>query len=247
MLERTFMHISGIGRKTETLLWRKGIHTWYHFLDHGSEIFSPSRDRYIREQLRDSINNKTNIAFFKDRLCTDEMWRLFQTFRNRCVYLDIETTGGYQGINDITVIGIYDGRDYLTFINGKNLEEFESAICDYDLVITFNGSTFDLPFIKKWYRNITLPPAHIDLRFLLKRLGYKGGLKRIEKDMGISREEDICDMNGYDAVMLWKAYEWGDKEALNVLLRYNKADVVNLERLMEFCYERMKELILGVI
>ena len=76
---------------------------------------------------------------------------------------DIETSGGYQGMDEITVIGLYDGCDVHTFVNGSNLDEFEISISQYDLVITFNGTTFDLPFIRRWFPNISLPPAHIDL------------------------------------------------------------------------------------
>ncbi len=158
--------------------------------------------------------------------------------------MDIETTGGYQGVNDITVVGLYDGKHYRAFVNGKNLEQFESVISEFDLVITFNGSAFDLPFIRKWFRHITLPPAHIDLRFLLRKIGYRGGLKKIEKQLRINREAEIRDMNGYDAVMLWKAHQWGDDKALDLLVQYNKADVINLEPLMTFSYEEMKRMVL---
>jgi uncharacterized protein YprB with RNaseH-like and TPR domain len=85
-----------------------------------------------------------------------------------------------------------------------------------------------------------LPPAHIDLRFLLKRLGYAGGLKKIEKDLGIGRETEINGMDGYEAVRLWQAYQWGDDTALKTLIRYNRADIVNLKPLMEIGYREMK-------
>jgi len=244
LLERTFIHISGIGKKTERIIWQKGIKDWDQFLRRKAAVFSPARDRYIHEQLLQSKRNVSNIRFFEQRLSSDEMWRLFYAFRHRAVYLDIETTGGYQGLHDITVIGLYDGKEYRAFVSGKNLEAFESAISAFDLVITFNGSNFDLPFIRRWFRHICLPPAHIDLRFLLKRLGYGGGLKKIEKQLGMKREAEVSDMNGYDAVQLWKAYEWGDQKALDLLIRYNRADVVNLEYIMNFCYECMKERVL---
>ena len=96
------------------------------------------------------------------------MWRTYDAFKNNAVYLDIETTGYYQDIDEITVIGIYDGKDVQTFVNGINLNDFEIAIARYDLVITFNGATFDLPFIRSSFPGISLPAAHIDLRFLLK-------------------------------------------------------------------------------
>jgi len=245
LLERTFIHIPGIGSKTEKIIWSKGIETWDHFLRYHGTVFSSSRDAYIRHQLSESKKRRHDIRFFRQRLSSEHIWRVFGSFRSKAVYLDIETTGGYQGINDITVIGLYDGNEYYSFVNGKNMEDFQSAISSYDLMITFNGSTFDLPFIRKWFRHIELPPAHIDLRFLLRKIGYKGGLKKIERELGINRESEICEMNGYDAVILWKAYEWGEMEALNRLLKYNRADVVNLEPLMAFCYERMMRITLA--
>jgi uncharacterized protein YprB with RNaseH-like and TPR domain len=173
------------------------------------------------------------------------MWRIFDAFKEKAVYLDIETSGSYQGMDEITVIGLYDGCNVQTFVNGSNLDEFEISISQYDLVITFNGTTFDLPFIRRWFPNISLPPAHIDLRFLLKKLGYSGGLKKIEKDLGLGRAPEIDGIGGYDAVLLWKAYQWGDQEALDRLIQYNTADIVNLKPLMEMGYREMKARLLS--
>ena len=52
-------------------------------------------------------------------------------------------------------------------------------------------------------------------------------------------------MDGYEAVLLWKAYQWGDKSALNRLIKYNTADIVNLKPLMEEGYEEMKTQLLS--
>ena len=110
--------------------------------------------------------------------------------------------------------------------------------------VTFNGTTFDLPIVRRWFPNISLPPAHIDLRFLLKKLGYVGGLKKIEKSLGLMRDPEIDGMKGYDAVLLWKAYQWGDQEALRRLIKYNTADIVNLRPLMELGYRELKSQLL---
>jgi len=240
MLEHTFIHIPGIGPRTEEKIWNRGIHTWQEFLDHAGAVISPGRDRFIGRELEASMAHREDISFFSERLCPGEMWRLFRTFKGRAVYLDIETSGGYQGVDDITVIGIYDGVHVQTFVNGINLDDFEVAIAAYDLVITFNGACFDLPFIRSRFPGISLPPAHIDLRFLLKKLGYAGGLKRIEKDLAITRESGIEGMDGFEAVRLWQAYQWGDDAALETLIRYNRADIVNLKPLMEIGYQEMK-------
>jgi uncharacterized protein YprB with RNaseH-like and TPR domain len=246
MLENTFLHIPGIGEKTERMLWRKGVLTWTDFLNYNGLVFSKAKDRFIREELKSSFKNKKKISFFKVRLSSSETWRLFKTFRNRVVYLDIETSGGYQGIDEITVIGIYDGEKVKTFVNGVNLDEFEGALEPYDLMVTFNGACFDIPFIRRQFRNISLPAAHIDLRFVFQRLGYKGGLKKIEKDLGLERSQDIQGMDGYQAVILWRAHQWGEKGALEKLIRYNTADIVNLKPLMEIAYKKMIKLLLPV-
>ncbi len=244
MLEHTFIHIQGIGQKTERKLWEQGIRTWHHFLNYEGSIFSPGRDQFVREELATTIRHRDDINFFNNRLSSGEMWRIFDSFKAKAVYLDIETSDGYQGVDEITVIGLYDGDSVQTFVNGINLDEFEIAIANYDLVITFNGFTFDLPFIRRWFPNISLPPAHIDLCFFLRKLGYRGGLKKIEKDFALTRDPEIDGLNGYDAVSLWKAYQWGDNTALETLIRYNSADIVNLKPLMETGYNEMKEKLL---
>lgn len=244
MLEHTFIHIPGVGHKTEQMLWCKGIATWQQFLEKKGPVFSPARDLAVREFLLETIKHKEDIQFFRNLLPAGETWRLFEAFRHKSVYLDIETDGGCDGIHEITLIGIYDGKRSRTFVSGKNLQEFEPAIAEYDLMITFNGTGFDLPFIRRFFPAISLPPAHIDLRFLLSRLGYKGGLKHIEQSLGIRREPEVDGLNGYDAVLLWRSYEWGDEASLNRLIQYNTADIVNLEPLMVLAHETMKRKLL---
>jgi len=241
VIENTFIHIQGVGPKTERNIWQKGIADWSGFLSHEGEVVSPAKDRIIRMQLEDSLAHYGDIGYFQDRLPASDRWRMYGDFKERSVFLDIETTGEYSGGDLITVIGLYDGRNVQTFVNGLNLQEFETAVSCYELVITFNGSSFDLPVIRKYFPNISLPPGHIDLKFVFNRLGYRGGLKKIEKELGISRDSAIDGMNGYDAVKLWKAYTWGDKDALDLLIKYNSADIVNLRPLMETGYKLMKE------
>jgi len=246
LLERTFIHIPGIGPKTEQRLWQQDILTWNHYLGTKKALFSPGRDAFVRRNLEASLENKDNIRFFRERLSPGELWRIFGAFKQKAVYLDIETSGLYEGIDEITVIGIYDGAQVKTYIQGINLDAFEIEIGRYDLIITFNGSQFDLPFIRKQFPNISLPTAHIDLRFFLRRLGYSGGLKAIEKMFNLVRGPDIDGMDGFDAVLLWRAYQAGDRSALERLIRYNTADIVNLKPLMEQGYEEIKARMLSL-
>ena len=240
MLEHTFIHIPGIGPKTEQRIWKRGIHRWQDFLRHKKPVFSPGKDRLIHENLEASLAHRDHIGYFNDKLPAGEKWRLFDAFKHRAVYLDIETTGYDQWSSDITVIGLYDGDRVQTFVNGKNLDAFEMAIARYDLGVTFNGACFDLPFIKGCFPGISLPNGHIDLRFVLKKLGYEGGLKKIEKDLGITRSDEIDGVDGFEAVRLWRRYQRGDEKALKTLISYNNADIINLEPLMKLAYDEMK-------
>ena len=242
MLEQTFIHIPGIGPKTEQAIWGQGVLTWKQFLIHERPILSPEKDRLIRQELTSSLEHREDIHFFLDRLSTPDLWRLYPAFRNKTVFLDIETDGGLQGFDEITVIGLYDGRQVQTFINGINLEAFEEAVLAYELVITYNGSGFDLPCLRRSFRHLSLPAGHIDLRHLLKRIGLSGGLKAIEKKVGLVREPQVEGLDGFDAVRLWRAYQWGDRSSLDRLILYNTMDIVHLKPLMELGFQKMKVL-----
>jgi uncharacterized protein len=241
LLDHTFIHIPGIGPKIERKLWARGVRTWTDFLNHGKTIFSRDRDALIRKEIENSMVHQGDLLFFVDRLPQAEHWRIFEPFQEEAVYLDIETSGGYQGLDEITVIGLYDGHNVRTFVNGINLEAFEEAISSCKLVITFNGSCFDLPYIRRWFRHIDLPKAHIDLRFVLRKIGLRGGLKAIEKKVGLFRDSEVEGLNGFDAVLLWKDYQWGDTSALERLILYNTMDIVHLKPLMEIGVREMKK------
>ena len=109
--------------------------------------------------------------------------------------------------------------------------------------MTFNGSSFDIPFIRKRY-DILPDIPHIDLRHLCARLGMTGGLKEIEKDFGFFRNKIIEKFHGGDALTLWRMYKaTGEKYYLDLLVEYNEDDCFNLKKIMNYCYQKMKETI----
>ena len=74
----------------------------------------------------------------------------------------------------------------------------------------------------------------------MKDIGYSGGLKSIERQAGIQRDDDLKEVDGYEAVRLWYKYKRGDSEALRTLLRYNQADIENLKILMDLTFDKLK-------
>jgi uncharacterized protein YprB with RNaseH-like and TPR domain len=242
MLENTFLHLPHIGPRTEIDLWRRGILTWDDLELHLKNWpENTERRRLITKQLHESIDSRGQAAYFYNLLPSSERWRLYRDFQDRCGFLDIETTGISSYDHEITVIGLYDGLQTHHFISGENLEEFENAVEDYDLLITFNGSRFDLPFLTSFFPNLRFRQAHIDLLHVARRLGYRGGLKRIEPLFGIFRDSEIQEMSGYEAVVLWHEHLAGSPDALPTLLKYNEADVVNLKTIMEIAWEQLQQ------
>ena len=155
-------------------------------------------------------------------------------------YLDIETTGLGGPGDVVTTIALYDGRNVRHYVRGENLERFADDARAYDLLVTYNGKSFDVPFLAR-FLGVQLEQAHIDLMHVLRRLGYRGGLKAVERQLGYERP-DMADIDGYFAVVLWHAYQrTGDRRALETLLAYNVQDVLNLEPLMVFAFNRSLE------
>jgi uncharacterized protein YprB with RNaseH-like and TPR domain len=165
-----------------------------------------------------------------------EHWRLFPHFRDSTVYLDIETTGHRQN-NKITTIALFDGVTIHTFVWGENLQDFERVINQYEVIVTYNGKSFDIPVIEK-EMGLRLDHIHLDLRPLLANLGFSGGLKGCEKGLGLDRGE-LAGVDGWCAVLLWREFQrTGNRRALETLLAYNIADAVNLEPLLVEVYNR---------
>jgi len=242
LLKHTFIHIPGVGERTERFLWRNNILCWEDYLKNSHQVRLPEKIRlnlslFIKLSL-DALLRR-NVHFFKKLLPEKEMWRLYPEFKDRTAFLDIETTGLGGGKDYITVIGLFNGEKLQFFIQGKNIEEFTRVIKKYSVIVTYNGKQFDLPFLKSSFDDLDFSQAHIDLKYFLQKLGYFGGLKKVEKTLGIKRCRKVRNLNGYDAVLLWNRYLDGEPEALQLLLEYNREDVVNLKYLMEFTYEKM--------
>jgi uncharacterized protein YprB with RNaseH-like and TPR domain len=153
-------------------------------------------------------------------------------------YLDIETTGLAPPYAEITVIGVYlveGDNDRFVQLVGKDCSVVNllSALEGVETIYTYNGSRFDLPFIRD-YMGVNLIDmfSHHDLMYDCWQCNLYGGFKKVEMQLGINRESK--GMDGYDAVLLWQRYlRYNDKKALKKLLHYNKEDVVNLKTLRD--------------
>ncbi len=209
-------------------------------MKHG--ILSPLVTKSVVAGVSESVEKleMDDARFFCDMLLSTETWRMFSNFRHSVAYLDIETTGQYGCKEEITTIAMYDGSKLYYYIRGHNLKQFAQDIGRYGLIVTYNGKCFDLPVIRRLL-GIRMDQAHIDLRFVLHSLGFRGGLKGCEKQLGIDREE-LDGLDGYFAILLWQDYVNNrNHKALDTLLAYNILDAVNLEPLMVKAYNMKLE------
>lgn len=237
MLTNTFVHIQGVGVKTEQKLWESGFTDWDCISQGALHGLIKKRNGFLHAGIDESIKNldDNNPAYFGSRLQSGQAWRMFPEFRSSIAYVDIETTGLDRGCDEITTIALFDGRSIRTYVQGENLGRFADDIRDYRVLVTYNGKSFDVPFMERYF-NSRLNHAQIDLRYILKSLGFSGGLKSCERQLGMSRG-DLSEVDGFLAVYLWDRYKRkGDLKALESLLAYNVQDTINLERLMVTAY-----------
>ncbi len=247
VLRATFQHLPTVGPRTEAFLWSQGVRDWGMFPE-SPPFRGVGRDRWdrIRAGLAESEEalRRRDAGYFARRLPASEHWRLYREFQDRTAFLDIETTGlsPYQGY--ITVVTVHGGDVTRTFQQGEDLPEVGAFLSRYSLLVTFNGSLFDVPFLEAHFPEIRFPPAHADLRFLLRRIGQRGGLKVIEKRLGMGHRDGVEGIDGLEAVRLWNAHLRGVPGALERLVEYNRADTVNLEPLMRYAVGEMERRLL---
>lgn len=237
MIRHTFCHLPGIGAKTELELWEAGITDW----SQADQAVHRPRMKRLPELIAASEEAlaEGDWPFFKRLLGGRHAWRWYPLLRDRAVFVDIETTGGPADQDAVTVIACYDGREPVCFVRDQDLIEFPSYLRQFDLLVTFNGALFDVPYLQTHYGRLRLPPVHLDLRYPLRAAGYRGGLKKIEVETGLAREDGLQGIDGWYAVLLWRRHLEGDARALPTLLRYAAEDVLGLPALAELVYNRL--------
>ncbi|ESS11027.1 MAG: putative exonuclease [uncultured archaeon A07HR60] len=240
-IENSFIPVSGVGETTERRLWEAGVTRWDEFHDSGNPrgVGATTADRiesFIAEagtRLDDG-----DSAYFDRQFPDGERWRLYENFADATCFFDIETTGLDERRNQVTTVSFHQDGDTTTYVAGRDLtpEAVREQFRDAKLLASFNGRRFDVPFLEASL-GIDIDTPHLDLMYPCRKVGLGGGLKPIEKELGIDRDRQ--DLSGRDAIRLWRQYERGDESALDTLVSYNRDDTVNLRRLADIVADRL--------
>ncbi len=237
LLASSFSFIPGVSSKTEEQLWHNGIFTWddaINLLD-VARITRAKKD-VIEEYLSKAFDAvaQNDISFFASNLPKADHWKLYEHFKNSTVFLDIETSGLSIYYDYITLVGMSNQDSQAFFVKENNLDELNDHLRSCQILVTFNGTNFDVPFLKKEFPRLPIPSVHLDLRYLLRSVGMPGPLKVVERRLGIERPGPLAEMNGREAVVLWRRFLNGDDNALEILLQYNAYDTSNMVYLLDY-------------
>lgn len=231
---------------TERKLWEHGIQSWAELEATYEKQYSLfenlSLDQKV-EALRESREafRRKDASFFAARLPTREHYRIAASFPRDTVFLDIETTGLSFYYDHITVIGVSRADRYACHIASSRNANWRELLDGAKCLVTFNGTLFDLKFLALEFPDLKLPEAHVDLRFLGRRVGLNGAQKTIEKALRIERGKDLANIRGVDAALLWYDYKAGNVSAGELLVEYNHADIEGMKAILDEAIKRLAE------
>ena len=189
------------------------------------------------------------VEEWQQNICDSALWD-FYFDGMRAGSLDIETTGLDPKRNKFVLGGVYDAGACALHqvLAGSRAEESEAlaeymgTLADLDVVMTYNGRNFDIPFLNTRLTACGLPldcghlydldlyqvlSGHSQLRRLLPNMRQK----TVENYMGLweTRADEI---SGAESVELFDRYELtGDPDAEARILLHNNDDVRQLTRL----------------
>lgn len=244
MLNHSFLHLPGIGETTEKRLWDQGVRSWDDLEMSLGDVFGAKKAANVAVGLEESraAFESGEYGYFAERMKSAHIWRLIPECQESVAYLDIETTGlGFPPESHSTTIAVlFKGELIVEHEPARKLALLERLEAEAKMVVTFNGLCFDLPFLRH-ETGLELRLPHVDLCVWFRRHDIRGGLKAIQRAHPQVHQRSSMDIDGFDAVRLWRMHERGVPRALETLMTYNAEDSLVLQPLLHIAFERELE------
>lgn len=187
------------------------------------------------------INNVINIEL---------NFELLMPIQNMC-FFDIETTGLSKKFHNIYLIGLlyynFDKENWMLtqfFADSLNEEkdlliEFKETIKQFNIIVSYNGDNFDIPFVKHKMDKYNIEIDEInsfDLykfirknKFIMHLPDLK--LKTVERFLGINRKDTL---SGKECINIYKNFLLTNrKDLLNQVLQHNYDDLQYMPSLLK--------------
>ena len=244
LLRRSFIHLKGVGPRSERHLWKQGIADWDSLAIEAPRHFRGKRLETVLASLAESFEawDAGDLYFFDRALPGHDRWRMIPGCFADVAYFDIEASGG--GLPPLaysTTIAFYFRGQLLQEHSPEPKRDLIAYILEHaSMLCTYSGASYDIPFLAAEF-GMVFRKAHIDLCPWLRRQGYMGGLKAIQKQLSHLPQRTAMDINGFDAVRLWGMYRGGQQGALPSLQTYNAEDALILEPMLVDAYNRELE------
>ncbi len=245
MLIKTFLHLAGFTKKREKELWDKGVRNWtlfnrlkerhIHSLGFKPQIYNKYRDFIKKSQSNLRVKNH---LFFSNFLPKEETWRLYPEFSKDTCFMNVLTSGRCASQHDIGMITVSSNKKVTNFVQGQNLDEkhLKKELSKYKVVVTFDGSKFDMPFIQNKFPKIKIDHIQLELRKLYSKI-HKENIYQIKHQINSQLGMEINDHKAMQMVSKWKKND--DNILLNKLKNYSRINNLSMNYLLNNIYKTL--------